>query len=630
MYKLLCLLFILPCTLVLGQHTYSPPAKEVIDAKVRSLPPHPRILFAKGAEQNLKQLLSRDSFRQNLHQAIVKEAETILDIPPVERIQIGRRLLDKSRECLRRMFQLSYAYRMTGDKRFLQRAEKEMLAVADFSDWNPSHFLDVAEMTMAIAIGYDWLYDELSEASRSKISQAILEKGIKPSYDRQYNNFLRVENNWNQVCNAGMTFGVLAIAENEPELASQTIHRALETTPTSMYPYAPDGGYPEGYGYWGYGTSFNVLLINALEVALGSDYGLSQILGFLQTGAFVQHMAGPLGLAHNWGDSGLRTGLNPALLWFAGKTGDSSLLWGQSKFLSGNQSGNVRNRIIPTALLWGANVNLNDVKAPEKLLWYGQGDSPVALMRTSWTDPNAFFVGFKGGAASVNHAHMDVGSFVFDALGERWAMDFGAQDYNSLESKGVQLWNRQQDSQRWQVFRYNNRVHNTLTIDDQLHRVKGYAKIDAVSEATNFLAAVSDLSAVFDGQAQKVKRGIAIRNSQEVVVRDEVTAPSKAIQLRWTLLTAASVRIVDDKTVELSQNGKTMYLKFAGDTPLKIKTWSTEPPNDYDAPNPGSTLVGFEASIPAGNTSSFSAVFSPQSNVSVQSKPLAEWPVKSL
>ena len=31
-----------------------------------------------------------------------------------------------------------------------------MLTAARFEDWNPSHFLDVAEMTFALAIGYDW------------------------------------------------------------------------------------------------------------------------------------------------------------------------------------------------------------------------------------------------------------------------------------------------------------------------------------------------------------------------------------------------------------------------------------------------------------------------------------------
>ena len=41
-----------------------------------------------------------------------------------------------------------------------------MLDMSKFEDWNPSHFLDVAEMTAGLAIGYDWLYDELPASSK--------------------------------------------------------------------------------------------------------------------------------------------------------------------------------------------------------------------------------------------------------------------------------------------------------------------------------------------------------------------------------------------------------------------------------------------------------------------------------
>lgn len=72
---------------------------------------------------------------------------------------------------------------MTGDDQFKERAEQEMLAAAAFPDWNPSHFLDVGEMTAALAIGYDWLYDALPPASRAIIRQAIVEKGLKMGDD---------------------------------------------------------------------------------------------------------------------------------------------------------------------------------------------------------------------------------------------------------------------------------------------------------------------------------------------------------------------------------------------------------------------------------------------------------------
>ena len=109
---------------------------------------------------------------------------------------------------------------MTHNEKYLKRAEKELLVVSAFSDWNPSHFLDVAEMTMSVSIGYDWLYKDISPASRSFIKEAILQKGLKPSMDPQYNGWLKASHNWNQVCNGGMAYGAMAIYEDEPERAA--------------------------------------------------------------------------------------------------------------------------------------------------------------------------------------------------------------------------------------------------------------------------------------------------------------------------------------------------------------------------------------------------------------------------
>ena len=79
---------------------------------------------------------------------------SVLNARQLERKVVGGRLLAVSSEFLKRVFYLSYSYRMTGDKKYLERAEKEMLTVADFSDWHLKHFLDVAEMTMGMAINH--------------------------------------------------------------------------------------------------------------------------------------------------------------------------------------------------------------------------------------------------------------------------------------------------------------------------------------------------------------------------------------------------------------------------------------------------------------------------------------------
>lgn len=615
-------LFIAVLLLTLVSHRLNAQTDIIGTAK---LPGHPRILLLKGEEDALKNNIAKDRIWSRMQQAILDESGRMLTLPPVERIQIGRRLLDKSREALRRLFFLSYSYRTTRETQYLQRAEKEMLTIAAFSDWNPPHFLDVAEMTMALSIGYDWLYDGLSPASRTVIKGAILEKGIKPSLDPKNNSWLKVEHNWNQVCNAGMLYGALAIYEDEPELAKSIINRSIEAVPSAMKDMGPDGAYPEGYGYWGYGTSFNVLLISALDKAFGKDFGLSDKPGFLRTAGFQENMTGPSGKPFNFSDAGGNGGIEPAMFWFAQKNADPSLLWVErSRLLNEDAKRHVNDRLLPAMLLWGSGINIENIQPPKTTFWTGRGKNPVALMRTSWTDPAAIYVGMKGGAANVNHAHMDIGSFVMDADGVRWAMDFGAQEYESLESKGMQIFGRTQDAQRWTVFRYVNQAHNTLTINDQHQQVTGYAPITATSSAPGFMSAITDMSSVYKGLT-KALRGIAIVDAQWVVVRDEIETADSAATIRWTLLTPATVTITGKNTAELTRDGKKLLLRVdaaggsaagssataanlpgsnvsTANAPVSItmKTWPTDPPpNSYDAPNPGTIRVGFELTLPA-------------------------------
>jgi heparinase II/III-like protein len=576
------------------------------------LPSHPRILLKKDEEKQVKATVSSDPVWKNVQAAIIAESKRLLNEPPVERIQIGRRLLDKSREALRRIFMLSYTYRTTGDEAVLRRAEKELLAISNFTDWNPSHFLDVAEMTMAAAIGYDWLFNSLSTDSRKIIREAIIKKGIEPSFDPKNNSFLKAEHNWNQVCNAGITYGAMAIYEDEPELARKVINRALETIVISMADYGPDGAYPEGYGYWGYGTSFNVMFVSAIEKLFGKDFGLSARPGFLKTAGFLENMTGPSGRPFNFSDAGNEGGIQPAMFWFAQKLKDPSLLWVErNRLMTTPAASLVRDRLLPGMLLWSTGISINNIKAPQSNMWVGKGKNPVALMRTSWTDSNAIYVAMKGGSVSVNHAHMDIGSFVMEANGVRWAMDFGMQGYESLESKGIQLFGRTQDAQRWTVFRLTNFVHNTLTIDSLHQRVTGSAPIVSSGSAANNMNAVTDLSEIYKGSVMKAMRGISIIDKSYVIVKDEIQTLDKPTKIRWTMLTPADVKLGPDNTATLTKNGKTLLLQVNTPGAVVMKTWSTDPPNNYDAPNPGTILVGFEVTLPANTESAIEVTLIP-------------------
>jgi len=579
-----------------------------------------------GEEQQIRANIAADPAWAKIHQSIIEECDRIIPAPVSERIVEGRRLLGVSREALRRVFYLSYAYRMTGEKKYAERAEKEMLAVSAFSDWNPSHFLDVAEMTMAAAIGYDWLYHQLSPASRETIKSAILKKGIDPSFNIQNNYWLQATNNWNQVCNAGMSYGALAIFEDAPELSKMIIDRAVESIQLPMKEYAPDGAYPEGYGYWDYGTSLNIMFLSAIEKLWKTDFALSKIPGFMKTAAYIANMTGATGQCFNYADNGLGGSLHPTMFWFATKTNDKSVLWDQRKYMESDRKF-TRDRLLPVVLVWGSSIRIADIVQPKELMWVGKGEMPVALMRTSWTDPEAIYVGIKGGRALTNHAHIDAGSFIMEAGGVRWASDFGPQDYNSLEQRGVDLWNMKQNSQRWQIFRYNNFVHNTLTVNNQIHQVEGMAEIISWSSNANFMNAVVDMSKVFEGQLSRSLRGVAIVNGQYVAVRDEISATGKETTVRWTLLTTAEAKITGKNSIELKKDGKKLKIEVAEPAKVTMKTWSTVPPNDYDAPNPGTILVGFEVVIPANANATLLVKLIPQNAKQTSGKigELKEW-----
>jgi hypothetical protein len=578
------------------------------------VPNHPRILLSKDEGESLRKKIESDSTLNIVHRMIINESDEILEKPPVEYKLEGSRLLNKAISCRKRVFYLSYAWRMTHDKKYLLRVEEELLAVSALKDWNPSHFLDVAEITMAVAIGYDWLYHDLPVSSLALMKDALVKKGLDPSLKSKNNWWLTSDSNWNQVCNAALTYGALAVYDEEPALAQKIINRAISSIQLPMRAYDPDGTYTEGYSYWEYGTTFNVYFIDALEKTFGTNFELLKNSAFLKTAHYLTHVVGPTGLSFNYSDGYSEGKLNPAMFWFAAKSQDSSLLFSERIFLSDIEK--LFGPDLPALIIWGNRLDARAISEPNELIWVGQGKNPVALLRSSWKS-DAIFVGLKGGSASNGHAHMDVGSFVLDALGERWAMDFGPQEYNSLESKGVDLWSRDQKSQRWNVFRYNNLAHNTLTFNKSFQLVDGYAQIVSHTAQQNFLSATVNLSEVYKENVSTAVRGAAIVDGKYAVVRDEIELSNISSSIRWTMLTSASVKIIDQHTAELTLHDKKLLLKVLEPATGNLTTWSTKPPHDYDAENPGTTFVGFEIQQPAKSKMNFTVIMIPQHSIEI-------------
>lgn len=602
---------ILPCAMAFAIMAAAVCGSEVsteqVQQALQKAAGHPRLLWPKDAEKQMQRRLESDPAAQAIYQAIQAQADKMLLQKPIEQIKIGRRLLDKSRTCLNRTLTLSFVYRMTGDKKYLVRAEQEMLTAAAFSDWNPSHYLDAAEMTAALAIGYDWLYADLSPASRRLICQAMIEKGIMPSFGEKEPGWVTTKMNWNQVCNGGLTLGALAIADDEPELAAKTVARAVNGIPYVMKVYDPDGAYPEGPGYWSYGTSYNVLTIAALSSALHTDFELSSMNGFSKTGDYFLQMTGPTGLFFNYADCGQRKGSFPELFWLAKHYNHPEWLFNERAFLAqwtspeAIKSGGADGRFLPLLLIWTD--SFDSPKKPRMLCWKSDGKTPVAVLRSGW-DKDAAYIAVKGGGSGGNHAHMDAGSFVFDLDGVRWAQDLGSQDYNRIEQMGIRLFDMKQDSQRWHIMRYTNLWHNTLAVNGQLQSVEGSASIVHYADNQKIPQVILDLGSVYQGQLAGAFRSIELADARTVWIHDRLYGTDTDSIVRWSMVTQADISIQSDGNATLKKAGKTLAFSVRylddKDKSIPLKIWSAKPQSKLDEENPKTQILGFEIPVKAG------------------------------
>ena len=537
-----------------------PPAEKILATLNKN---HPRLLATAKDFERLKQRVVSDPQSKQWLAELRQQADAILQ-QPASRYEIpdGKRLLATSRRVLDRVTTLGLLYRLDGDRRYANRAWLELEAAAKFKDWNPSHFLDTAEMTHAFAIGYDWLYDVWTFQQRDTLRRAIVEMGLHqalPIYRKQQW-WTVAHHNWNQVCNGGIGMGALAIADEQPELAGEILHSAVASLPRALAEYAPDGAWNEGPGYWHYATFYTVSFIAALESALGTDFGLSKSPGFSQTGLFPLYMSGPTGLSFSFADC------------HAGRIRAPELFWLARRFRQPAYAGfQLRNtKATPHDLLWfdpaagsAAPTNLPLDK------YYRHVE--VATFRSAWDDPKALFVGFKAGDNKANHSHLDLGSFVFDALGERWAVDIGSDDYNLPGYFG---------GKRWDYYRLRAEGHNTLVINpgkspDQ--SPKANAPIVRFKTDPQRAFAIADLTAAYAPHATKVQRGIAMINRQAVLVQDEITA-AEPVEVWWFMHTRARIQLAADaRSAVLEQRGVKMQAKILAPAGARFEVLPAEP-----------------------------------------------------
>jgi hypothetical protein len=538
-------------------------------------PNHPRLLLTDDGLERLRSDLPGDPVLQRYANDVLAQAEQNCIAPPL-RDERTPTMIQTSRECLERIYSLALAWRLTRQQRFAAAAIDNLETVCDFRDWNPSHFLDTAEMTHAVAVGYDWLFDVLNPGTRARIHEALLSKGLEPGvriYDAGTEWWIDSRFNWNLVCNGGLSIGALALDDlpRRTDVAKAVAERAVAALRIALASYKEDGAWPEGPVCWQLATRYVAYALGALSTALGDCRSLDTMPGLAETGHFPIYLAGPTGQYLNYADSAEKSllGSLPCSFWLSRTYDDASFAAEEHVRLAHRPAR-------PEHLVWYVPPTVRPALKLDRVF---RGIVDVAVMRSSWDDPNALFIGIQSGSHHIGHGHLDAGNFELDALGVRWARDLGADNYG-LHG----YWAGQEGGRHWTYFRLSSTSHNLVTLDSQDYELGAHGKLPNLRSQQLSASMVFELDGAWPDRAERLRRGIAMVAARTaVLVQDEVEL-SRSAEIAWGMTTDAEIELVTERWARLSLGGRRLNAQIlSSEARFAVESPEREPPESRNS-----------------------------------------------
>ncbi|MBR4308231.1 MAG: hypothetical protein IKT58_01415 [Oscillospiraceae bacterium] len=541
---------------------------------------HPRIFANESDFARIRKQAQTDPYMKLLYARIYNFCVELLSEPLLEyEIPDGKRLLSVCNNATKRITWLAMAYQISGEQRFAKRAVEEMINVCSFKDWNPSHYLDTAQMSFGVGLGYDWLYNYMTASQRTTIMNGIYNHGV--STQQTSRSCMTVTHNWNPWCNGGLSVAAAAIFENHPVECAAILANAVSNIQYSML-FSPSGSYPEGPDYSCVGLSFTVMLIDTLDTVLGTDFGLSEIAGMKETGNFLIAANGYL-YTFNYGDGSAGVKDNAMLHWYANRYNMPEL----SLYQRAHQTTNGRYDEFMSMVWYNPELveGLSDEDSQPDYLVYSDEYESIASFRSNPGDAAQIYTAIKSGSNQTNHTDLDIGTFVMEAMGEAWFVEMGKDNYNLPN-----YMSRTSDtSGRWTYYRKRAEGQNTIVINPG---TLGGQDVDAKCQITDYQStydggyAVVNMKNAYDSYgATSAKRSLALfDNRTRVRLRDEINCSSEST-IYWFAHTKAEISISSDgKTAILTQNGKKLQAQLATPDGAKFTKMDAKPLSS--SPNP--------------------------------------------
>ena len=553
---------------------------------------HPRLLFTAEDVPKIREKIENNDVVKQYYEDTLEEVEAKWNAEPAKWGRYdGIRMFTTFVTAAAIIENSAFVYQITGDKKYAERAIKEMLNVCgdSFPDWNPYHFLDVGELCVGVAIAYDLCYDAMTEEERDIVETAIVEKALRPimqdftndvtrsrtyKFTTKTDRFGSYPNNWVPVCVGGCMLGALVVADKNIEyadIAGDVISMGMEYMKDSLASIAPDGTQYEGPNYWSFCWQFYSVLFDSLENSCGTDYGFKDAPGLHEGGYYIMGSAGPYG-AFNLNDCYLNLTCSADIYWLGQQFGDSILTtWRQNYMKENDGKANFKD-----VLWYEPSLDTGEPTTVYDGLYRGFN---IASTRTGHGEAD-LYVAFHGGENGHNISDNDYGTFILDMLGERWAYELGTDPIN-YNPQGVARWNR---------YRARGEGHNTMVFNpDEGEDQYRYAICPIIRHEYNSLAsiAVSDLTEAhaFKG-AESVVRGIMVDKAEKyVIVQDEFKLKEPG-EFYWFMHTLGDIEIAEDgRSAILKKGKKKMICYLIGGEGLKLDKMNAVPlPSSPDVP----------------------------------------------
>ena len=613
---------------------------------------HPRLLVTKDKFDTMK--AEYDKGKGNCDDVLCKICDFLKgfaddyltkDPCPYEKDSEGIRLTENAKsENASRMITLALMYNLSGEEKYFDKAWEIMDAVADFKDWNPFHFLDVAILASGMGISYDLLYDKMTDAQRAKVRKAIIEKAVNPITDdfdhktaeiydttnplnRSWNWRGETADNWCLVIATVGTCGALPILDElegeDLAKAKRVVSQCLVDIRRALSLFAPVGAYEEGPNYWRLAMRFYVFSMRALENSLGTCLGYDDVPGLKMTGEYIRAINGSRGIFNfHDGNNGLPL-YSPELYWLA------------DRFDNPDDAAMRNARLKVTYLLSAASSDF----APTDFMYYdtafnGVTSSPagldaylpiseIASMRSGWSSSDTY-VGFHcdDPLSGDSHDQMDAGTFVLDALGQQFFFDLGSDDYNIPNYL--------------QCYRVRAEGHNTVIFNpDSNYAFKygGSASIVRHSFGDDESYAIGDMTNVYtyDKGVKSFLRGVKLDNDRSRVTVQDKFELTKPAEMYWFAHTDAAIEVSDDgKSAVLTKNGKKLLATIVcGDgatfSVMDAKPLPTSPVIEGQNPNDGIRKLTIHIENCGSNEICVTFVPAANSADSNGFKPLEQW-----